>query len=588
MNQIKNLNNRFPYLLPYLIFFAGSFVFFGFFADYVEFYQEKVALFVFSRDYLITNIDQPGSLLLYLGRFLTTFFYYPAAGAAIISIILSLIIYLLSKILNYLSGSESRLIPFIFGTLFFILQTNYKYLLYNNLGILLQLAFFYLAIKCLKGFIPVILFPLWYWITGGFAWIFLLMYTFFLAKKSISKGWPKIILLFAISFLSLYILKEFLIFQSFKTLLIYPLSNEDTGSQYKIFLPAIVVITLIPYIGKINIRFPGWLINNYKMGKFFPPLISILIIFISSIICYDKVNKEYFHAERLFYKESYEELTRYVMKHPTTNRLTIFLNNIALSETGRLNDLLFHFPQSPDGQSLFLKWEMFGEVLRRGGYFYYTTGMINEAHRWAYENMIMHGITPEGLKMLIKTELINGNYKVASKYVLILKSTFNYRSEAKDFEKLLFDDSAVDSHPEFGVKRKEKVGHDFFSITGDPYINIERALSFDSLNRKAYMYKLAYMMLVEGYDGIATGLAKLESMGYKKIPVHLEEAALVCRMSDSALLSDLGNLKINPQTEARFNQFLQTFQSYGNSLKAAEPALRQKFGNTFWYYAFYH
>jgi hypothetical protein len=588
MYQIKNLNNRFLYLLPCLFFFAGSFVFFGFFADYVEFYQEKLSLFVFSHDYLTDNITQPGSFLVYSGRFLTTFFYYPLAGAFIISLIISLIIYLISKILRYLSGRESILVSLITGTLFFILQTNYQYLLYNNLGVLLQLAFFYMAIRYMKGFIPVILFPLWYWITGGFVWIFVLMYTFFLAKKLINKGWPLIISLFAVSFLSVYVLKEFLIFQSFKTLLIYPLSNEETGSQYRIVLPAITLMALIPFIAKVKIGLPGWLNKNDLMGKFLYPLITILLISLSSFICYNKVNKEYFHAEKLFYKESYDELTKYVTKHPTTNRLTVFLNNIALSETGRLNDLMFHFPQSPDGQSLFLKWEMYGEVLRRGGYFYYTTGMINEAHRWAYENMIMKGITPEGLKMLIKTELINGNYRVASKYISILKSTLFYRNEAKEFEKLLFDDNAIESHPELGLKRNEKIGHDFFSITGDPYVNIERALTFDTLNRKAYMYKLAYLMLTEDYKGIALGLARLENLGFKKIPIHLEEAALVCRMSDSAPLMNLGNLKINPQTEARFNQFLQTFQSSGNSLKTAEPVLKQKFGNTFWYYAFYH
>lgn len=588
MNQIKKINNRLPYLLPHLIFFAGSFVFFGFFADYVEFYQEKLALFVFSSDYLITNLNQPGSLLLYLGRFLTAFFYSPIAGAIIISLIISLIIYLISEILHYLSGRESILIPFVTGTLFFILQTNYKFLLYNNLGILLQLAFFYVAIKRLKGFIPVILFPLWYWITGGFAWIFMFMYTFFVARKSISKGWPLIITLFAVSFLSLYVLKEFLIFQSLNRLLIYPLSNEDTGSQFIFFIPVIILIILLPFIGNIKISKPAWMSKKYLNGKYFYPLVPLVLITTSSLICFDRVLKEYFNAEKLFYQEKYNALTTYTTKHPTSNKLTVFLNNIALSETGRLNDLLFHFPQSPDGQTLFLKWEMYGEVLRRGGYFYYATGMINEAHRWAYENMIMHGLTPEGLKMLIKTELINGNYKIASKYNSILKNTLFYRNEAGEFDKLLFNDTAVESHPEFGVKRKEKISHDFFSITGDPIINIERALSFDSLNRKAYIYKLAYLMLVEDYDGIATGLAKLEGLGYKKIPVHLEEAALVCRMSDSALLPDLGNLKINPQTEARFNQFLQTFQSYGNSLKTAEPVLKQKFGNTFWYYAFYH
>ena len=92
---------------------------------------------------------------------------------------------------------------------------------------------------------------------------------------------------------------------------------------------------------------------------------------------------------------------------------------------------------------------------------------------------------------------------------------------------------------------------------------------------------------MKDYKGIASGLAQLESLGYKKIPVHLQEAALVCRMSGLAL-PDIGSLKIDPQVETRFNQFLRMFQSYGNNLKTAQPFLKQKFGNTFWYYGFYH
>jgi hypothetical protein len=98
---------------------------------------------------------------------------------------------------------------------------------------------------------------------------------------------------------------------------------------------------------------------------------------------------------------------------------------------------------------------------------------------------------------------------------------------------------------------------------------------------------MAYLMLNEDYARIASGLARLESLGFKKIPVHLQEAAMVCRMSGSAL-PDMGSLKIDSQIEARFNQFLQTFQSYGNNLKTAQPFLKRKFGNTFWYYGFYH
>jgi hypothetical protein len=455
--MILSKNNRFLSVLPYLIFFTGSFLFFGFFADYVEFYQEKTSLFVFSGDYLVDGITQPGFLLVYLGRFLTTFYYYPAAGAIIISSTICLIIYMISRIISFLSGKKPILVPILYGTAFLFLQSNYQYLLYNNLGILLQLVFFYLAIKYMKGFIPVIIFPSWYFLTGGFAWIFGLMYSLYLALKSIRKGWPEIISLFALSYLFIYLLKEFFLFHPFKILVISPFSIEDTGSQTGLFFAVIGLVILLPVIGKIKIRFPIPVRQKDSHKVIILSLVTLMLVSTIALLRFDKAYKEYFHAEKLFYQGRFDELTQYITTHPTTNRLTIFLNNIALCETERLNDQLFHFPQSPDGQSLFLKWEMYGEVLRRGGYFYYTTGMINEAQRWAYENMVMKGLTPEGLKMLVKTETINSNYKVASKYISILKKTLFYKDEAKEYEKYLFNDNAVGSHSEFGIKRKEKI-----------------------------------------------------------------------------------------------------------------------------------
>ncbi|MDP4222398.1 MAG: DUF6057 family protein, partial [Bacteroidota bacterium] len=93
--------------LPYLIFFAGTVLFFSWTGDYTGFYQEKSSLFVLSHDFLIENLSRPGSLLIYLGKLLTSFFYYPLAGALIVSVIICLIIFLLSKIISFLSGKDS-------------------------------------------------------------------------------------------------------------------------------------------------------------------------------------------------------------------------------------------------------------------------------------------------------------------------------------------------------------------------------------------------------------------------------------------------------------------------------------------------
>jgi hypothetical protein len=586
-NQTGEKNEIQAGLLPFLLFFSGSFIFFAFLADYIGFFQEKQSLFIFSNDYLNNTIRQPGSPLVYLGRFVTTFCYYPVAGGFLISLIIFLLMLMISRIITLLTGRSSILLPLIAGTVFLILQGNYQYLVYNNLGILLQLILFYVSVKYMKGFLPVILFPFWYLLTGSFAWIFALMYSIFLIRKSMKQEWLKIVILFAFTLVFIWLLKEFFIFYPFLSLVIYPLSPEDTGSQKVLFAVAAGFVILLPVLAGIKIRLPLVIRRLEQRKILLLSVAAVLLAGIAAVIRYSRVYDEYFKAEKLFSLGKYRELISYTDRHPSTNRLTIYLNNIALCETGNMNERLFQYTQSPDGQSLFLKWEMYGEVLRRGAYFYYTTGMINEAGRWAFENMVMKGIAPEDLRILIKSEIINGNYAVASKYVSMLRRTLAYRKEAKEYSLILADTSLIDGHPELGLKRKEKIGHDFFSITDNPYINIEMAFEADTFNRKLYDYRMAFHMLTENYEGIVADLHHLERLGLTKVPVHIQEAALVSRMSGLSL-SGLGRLSIDPQTEARFNQFLQTFSSYGNNLKTAQPALKKNYGNTFWYYAFYH
>jgi len=587
MNKLKKSNSSFFSFLPYLILFASVFIFFSFFADYAAYYQEKLTLFVFSGDYLAGHLNQPGSLLVYISDFLTSFYYYPAAGAAIVGIVICLLVFLVSKISGILTGSDSIVIPLFFGAVLFYFHTNYQYLLYNSLGLLIQLAAFYLAIRYLKGWPSVIIFPVLFWITGGFSSIFILMYSLHFSISSLKKGWYKILLLWLTAFLILFILKEYVLFRSAETLLTFPFTDAGTGFQSPSFLAFAGLIIILPLISRIRINaFKRFKIKG-NIGKLIPSVVLLIAIVTFSIFRFDNKTRQYFIVEKLFCQGKYDEVIDFNKKNQSNNILTIYLNNIALCETGRLNDQLFQFRQNPEGQTLFLKWEMSGEILRRGGYFYYAIGMVNEAHRWAYENMIMKGITPDDLRMLIKTEIINGNYEIAEKYTSILRRTLFHRREARAYDGFLFNDEAVDSDPLLGAKRREKIRTDFFSITDDPYINIERILASDSLNRKAYEYKLAFMLLKKDYMGIAAQLEGLGKYGFTKIPVHIQEAAEAFKTLNLGPLPNEGTLRPDPLTAQRFNQFLQTFQQYGNNLKSAEPALRQKFGNTFWYYAFY-
>ncbi len=548
MDQNKNINIPLSTRLPYLIFFIASFIYFGFFGNYIFFYQEKSSLFILSSDFLRENLHQPGGFLIWLGKLFSTFYFYPLAGSLILSAFLTLIVILISEIIHVLSGHYSKGFSLMIGASFFYMQTDYRFLLFNILGILIQLALFWIILKYLRflnGWAAVIIAPLIVYATGGFAWIFLLLFTLYFAFDEENKGWIRLIAMWSFGILTFFISKEYLFFQPEKTLLIFPFSDHNTGFQQIIFISVAIIISFVPVIAKLYIRLPPKLKITDFTGSIITSLILIIILCIIGILRFDIKAKQYFYVENLFYQKKYNEVIAFNSSNPPTNSLTVFLNNIALCETGKLNDMLFHFLQSPDGKTLFLKWDLAGEVLNRGGYFYYTIGMINEAHRWAFENMVMKGLSPEGLKMLIRTELINGNYDVASRYISLLKKTLFYNTEAESFEKLLFNDDAIRRDKELGEKRQIRVENDFFSITDNPYINIEMILASDTLNRKAFEYKTAFMLLKKNIKGIAHVLPDFEKLGYKRLPVHIEEAALAISVSNKGILPDLGNLHIS-------------------------------------------
>lgn len=576
--------------LPYIVLFAGMFVWFAFISEHILFFQEKSSLFLFSREYISEKLWQPGGPLYLLSGFLTSFYYYPVAGSVIISGIITLTTLVISRCIFNISGRNEKIYPFVIGLLMFLLHTEYTILVQASCGMFLAVCAFSIFVKAAKKswwWVPVILTPLLYIIAGGFCWIFIFIATLHLIISERKLLSVRIGSLWGMMFLVFIVSRNLIFYSSDTTLLFFPMQLPDDSLARMIFLLISALIAILPVIAVVRFPVPNFLSATYHSENWIRAVVVLAVMLMMGVYRYDKKNVHYFHAEKLFYEGKYDELIDYSTRIPSTNTLTLFFTNIALAEKGILNDRLFGFLQSPEGKTLFLKWEMIREILKRGGYFYYSTGMINEAHRWAYENMVMTGHTPEGLKMLIRTELINGNYKMAAKYVSLLKKTLFYKKDAQHFEKLLFNDDAVKNDVELGAKRKKKVKADFFSITDDPYINIERVNYIDSLNSEAFNYKIAYLLLKKDYKTLSANLPRFAELGYKAFPTHVEEAILAISTMNNGESPYHGTLRVSRLTEERWTQFLTVFQQYGNDPRKAEPALRKQFGNTFWYWAFY-
>lgn len=576
--------------LPLLVFFVFSVVYLFGFTSYLFYYQEKSTLFLTSFSHFVEHLNQPGGFLVYLGELQNAFYFYPLIGAILVSVEICLIMFLIHKIIEELNGRSLMVIPILTGAALFYLQTHYQYSSLNNLGVLIQVLTFYLIIRFLKGgklWIAVLLFPLQYFLFGSFSLLLLVLVSIFILSLDKQNSWLKLAVLISLSLSFFYLGKEYLFFQTNIKLLFYPYSSQTIGLQVNLFFMLIGFISLLPLLGFMNIA----QLDTYSGKKVLLikllPYVLILALIVISVPRIDKKNSHYFHVEKLFFEHRYEEIIEYNREFPSANILSNFLNNIALSETGKLTDLFFSFPQSADGGTLFLKWEIVSEVLKRGGYFYYNLGMINEAQRWAYEYLVMRGNSPEALKLLIKTELINGNYKMAEKYIAILKQSIFYISEANEFGELLFNVKAINKHPELGVKKSLKTKQDFFVISDQPYANLDLILKADSSNRVAMEYKLAGLLIQKDMKGIVAELPRLEKMGYSSIPKNVEEAVVTYKMLKLGKMPKLNHLKIKPETVKRFQAYYQIYQQNSGNKLVAQKALVPKFGDTYWYYVFF-
>jgi hypothetical protein len=94
-------------------------------------------------------------------------------------------------------------------------------------------------------------------------------------------------------------------------------------------------------------------------------------------------------------------------------------------------------------------------------------------------------------------------------------------------------------------------------------------------------------LLRKDYQGIAKELPKFENLGFTKLPVNVEEAVIAISIANKGSLPDMGSIRISQGTITRWQQYLSVLQQYGNDVRSAEPALKRRFGDTFWYWVFY-
>lgn len=451
------------YLRPLctLLFCLAVLLFFGLAYPHHLHYQEQFQLFLFDHAYVWDIVRHPGGVADLLGRFSTQFFLYAWVGALIIAFLLSAVQLLTSRLM---SGGWLYGLSFVPAFLLWLFLLDENALLGGVWAVLLTLLVVW-AILSLRQKLSTISYSLFtivailvlYWITGP-AWSGS-HYHRYLTPYLLYAAWLSAIVL---------------------PLLVRVFRKWITASDRPI--PALCSFALVVAVmGSIV-----WKNANFKAEK---------------VMQYDFMARH----------QQWNRILETAGREKPNNQIGVTVQNLALAMHGVLLDQLFNYNQNGIAGLLPDVKEDATSPLPTAEAFY-QLGMINVAQRTVFEAqeaILDFQKSGRCYKRLAQTNLINGQYEVARKYLTALQKALFYRDWANETLPLLGDEAAIARHPEYGRLRKMAYNEDFyFSDHVTP--EMLRSLYFRNTdNGLAYQYLVAYYLLTgdrEGYNDFISSI----------------------------------------------------------------------------------
>lgn len=195
--------------------------------------------------------------------------------------------------------------------------------------------------------------------------------------------------------------------------------------------------------------------------------------------------------------QQWNRILETINKEKPNNQIGVTVQNLALAMRGMLLDHIFEYNQNGIAGLLPDVKEDATSPLPTAEAFY-QLGMINVAQRTVFEAqeaILDFQKSGRCYKRLAQTNLINGQYEVARKYLSALQKTLFYREWAEETLPLLGNEEAIDRHPEYGRLRQWAFKEDFYFSDHVPPEMLENLYFSNTDNRMAYQYLLAYYLL---------------------------------------------------------------------------------------------
>jgi len=563
-----SLSRLLRWALPLLLAIA-VFAFWRFAYPHALAYQEQFQLFLLTSDYFFGRLAVPGGLACYVSETIVQFYNNVTLGALLLAAIYVFLQQLLWSLMRREGCSADSLfwlaVSFVPSLLLWFLMGDPNVMLSFAVALIFVLLTWRLwpTSRIAQWCFIALATPLVYWLAGP---VVLLLPLALLFKKPL-QGIIALLYAIVLIVLSSYVAP-------------YPLARLFRGIFYYrypevfsfVMLAIVVLCSLLPRLSAkpIASRLLGWgaVAVCALLGAFLVPL------------GFDAKTYELIDYDYLVRLHRWDAIIDKATRQQPDLPMSVCATDLALGMTGQLGDRAFDFYQNGVQGLLppFVK-NFSSQLITAEAY--YELGAINTAQRFAFETMEClpnYNKSARVVKRLAETNLINGQYGVARKYLDMLENTIFYRKWAQRTRKLLGNETAIRQHEVYGRLRKSRLQNDFLFSEGERDKVIGQLFMQNPNNQLACQYLLLCPLLEGNLPKFVNYYsAVMNARRYAPYNPTVAQQGMAFAFFQQRQQPPQGT--VSPAVMQHFSDFVNIYMREGKN----SPQL-QLFRNTLWYY----
>lgn len=542
---------------------------------------EQHQLFLWNWHYLWEVLAQPGGFALWIGEFIVQFFSKPYIGAITIALLMTISGVWTSLILKQIKPIGTNLgLSILVPILLLLPHLDFQYLLQGTIAyiIVLKGVYFYTLIKTPQRRLLIALccLPILYWAVGAATLLFAITASMYELLKRTKYSYLSLILpveVLLLGFGSLY----FSIIGTFRFALLpygyYDPTITPTISIYFAWIALPTTLFIAFYLQK--------LMKN-RAGKI-NLIVQIIVVTISVWIVSKQMNNENYLFKELDHyarNEQWQKICDTFKREKLTNNLNRIYLNGALAQRGILADSLFHYNQTGVAGLIPMTNKLPAHMFAAFSDIYFTMGNIATAQQLAFEADVVANGHPRMLKRLVQTNLINGSYSVAQKYIKKLELTYAYKDWAKDHRRFLYNDKEVMNDPLLGNLRNCLPINHLVKIEG-MNVDLSKIVTQNPKHKAAIHYLGSLYLLnrnLDDFQNLMNTTYGTEML--PELPQSFQEA-LIFISDDPAVCK---RFNITDEMTQKFATYKNYIRANNANQKALPNLLNRSFGNTYWFY----